>query len=436
MPSRTWFPRELIVRSGGLVGRGDEIPSKTHVATFGARGDGVTDDTTAIQAAYDAAALGYNHSVYGAVSSGILEFAPGAAYVISGDPALLFDEQVSIEFNNCTFLYRTASGTAIHLGPATGTGLIEKLRFIGHVAVIHDVTISHDGTQTPVSQLTGTGIKFRNVWTSQFLGSAVTAGFQYGYYFEGDGTGCTVLSCYNLRTTDCLVDFYFKPATTAASYVTSIELYHPYAAFNTAWYSGVVGTRILEGAKNTRTLDGIRVLGGIFDAGPKERKIKWDGDYSLFSECYYDPSNGGTDIEVLANSLNNTFHGGTLLGSQVISDSGTRTRFVDPARGEVLPLATVTEATLVAGVDAQSNHNIVVTLTAARVVGAPTNPQTGQRLLFTFIQGGAGAWAVTWNAVFKVTWSDTGNAAGTRSSIPFIYNGSNWIQEAAQAPYV
>lgn len=94
------------------------------------------------------------------------------------------------------------------------------------------------------------------------------------------------------------------------------------------------------------------------------------------------------------------------------------------------------EAVLVSGVDAAQGNSVLVTLTAARLVGAPLNPRNGQKLKFTFIQGGAGAFAVTWNAVFKKIWSDTGNATGARSSIEYEYDGTNWNQVAAQAPYV
>ena len=103
-----------------------------------------------------------------------------------------------------------------------------------------------------------------------------------------------------------------------------------------------------------------------------------------------------------------------------------------------LKLVVPTEAVLVSGVgiDGGIGNIFQVTLTAARVVGAPLQPITGQRITFTFIQGGAGAWAVTWNAVFKKTWVDTGNATGARSSISYIYDGTNWNQDGAQAPYV
>jgi hypothetical protein len=97
---------------------------------------------------------------------------------------------------------------------------------------------------------------------------------------------------------------------------------------------------------------------------------------------------------------------------------------------------TPTETVLVSGVNATLGQSIKVTLSAARVVGAPLNPVIGQRLKFTFIQSGAGAFAITWNGVFKKVWSDAGNATGARSSIEFEYDGTNWNQVGGQAPYV
>jgi Pectate lyase superfamily protein len=97
---------------------------------------------------------------------------------------------------------------------------------------------------------------------------------------------------------------------------------------------------------------------------------------------------------------------------------------------------TPTEAVLVSGVDATLGEHVTVTLTAARLVGAPLNPALGDHLTFTLIQGGAGAFAVTWNPVFKKTWSDAGNATGARSTISYWYDGTNWNQIGGQAPYV
>lgn len=96
------------------------------------------------------------------------------------------------------------------------------------------------------------------------------------------------------------------------------------------------------------------------------------------------------------------------------------------------------EAVLVAGIDTESlpTVSIEVTLTAARLVGAVFTPYKGQRIVFTFIQSGAGAFAVTWNAVYKTAWADAGNATPKRSSIAYVYDGTNWNQDGAQAPYV
>jgi hypothetical protein len=99
-------------------------------------------------------------------------------------------------------------------------------------------------------------------------------------------------------------------------------------------------------------------------------------------------------------------------------------------------IQTPTEAVLVSGINCFLGNTVKVTLTAARLVGAPLNPQIGQCITFTFVQGGAGGFAVTWNAVFKKTWSDTGNVTGARASISYVYDGTNWNQSAAQAPYV
>ena len=103
----------------------------------------------------------------------------------------------------------------------------------------------------------------------------------------------------------------------------------------------------------------------------------------------------------------------------------------------VAALSTPSEAVLVSGIDASTGNIFVpAALTAARLVGAPLNPTTGQRITITIVQDGSGGRAVTWNAVFKVSWSDTGNTLNKRSSIAFIYDGTNWNQDGAQTPYV
>lgn len=72
-------------------------------------------------------------------------------------------------------------------------------------------------------------------------------------------------------------------------------------------------------------------------------------------------------------------------------------------------------------------------LTGNITIGAPSNPLTGQELIFNFIQNGVGGFTVTWNAVFThVLWSDVGNAANTNASARFVYDGASWRQVSGQ----
>lgn len=70
-------------------------------------------------------------------------------------------------------------------------------------------------------------------------------------------------------------------------------------------------------------------------------------------------------------------------------------------------------------------------------INAPINAAKGQELIFVFIQDGTGGRTVGgWNSKFKVTWSDAGNTLNKRSTIKFLFDGTNWNQIGAQTPYV
>lgn len=72
-------------------------------------------------------------------------------------------------------------------------------------------------------------------------------------------------------------------------------------------------------------------------------------------------------------------------------------------------------------------------LTADITINAPTNPNRGQFLLFRFQQDSTGGRTVTWNSVFKHSWTDVGNNVPTAdASIRFWYDGTNWRQMGAQ----
>lgn len=81
--------------------------------------------------------------------------------------------------------------------------------------------------------------------------------------------------------------------------------------------------------------------------------------------------------------------------------------------------------------DAANGEKIIVgLLTAGIIIPAPTNAQIGQRLTYAFKQGPTtGAFAITWNAIFKKAADPAAGAINTMACTEFLYNGSNWIQQ-------
>ena len=69
------------------------------------------------------------------------------------------------------------------------------------------------------------------------------------------------------------------------------------------------------------------------------------------------------------------------------------------ASGKGDTTVTLTDATTIA-VDAALGNTFIVTLTASRVMGEPSNPLDGQTAVFIVVQGGSGSYALTWNAVY------------------------------------
>jgi hypothetical protein len=130
-------------------------------------------------------------------------------------------------------------------------------------------------------------------------------------------------------------------------------------------------------------------------------------------------------------------HMGSLSGVDVVVDAGVdNLGTLQAHQGEAgAAVVTLTDAATIATNCSRSNA-YKVTVAAARTVGAPTNPTNGQECSWTIVQDGTGGWAITWNAVFKQAWSDTGNSANKRSTIAFIYDGTNWNQKSTQSPYV
>lgn len=117
--------------------------------------------------------------------------------------------------------------------------------------------------------------------------------------------------------------------------------------------------------------------------------------------------------------------GPVILGSDVWSHNN---RGTDGLIDALTDAATVT-------VSAARGPTKTLTLGGNRTMGAPASPATGQRLVFFITQDATGGRTLAWNAIYKTAWSDAGNAAGKQSSIAFRYTGSVWQQEGAQVSY-
>lgn len=78
---------------------------------------------------------------------------------------------------------------------------------------------------------------------------------------------------------------------------------------------------------------------------------------------------------------------------------------------------------------------MTVTLTGALTMGVPVNPIKGHRVTFVLVQGGAGAFATTWNAVFRKQADGAAGATGTKGTITFEYDGTVWLQVGAALAY-
>lgn len=91
------------------------------------------------------------------------------------------------------------------------------------------------------------------------------------------------------------------------------------------------------------------------------------------------------------------------------------------------PPVTLTDQAVIATNASLGNH-FIVTLGGSRTLGAPTNPSDGQRILWEFIQDGAGSRTITLNAVFALGTDITNivltTAAGKRDFMGAVYSAS------------
>lgn len=111
-----------------------------------------------------------------------------------------------------------------------------------------------------------------------------------------------------------------------------------------------------------------------------------------------------------------TFSGNVALSGGNLSVTGTG----------YSPQITLTDAATIAW-NAASGQVATVTLGASRIMGAPTNLQTGAFYSLQIVQDATGSRTLTWNSIFKFTGGTAptlSTAANARDHIVFKYNGT------------
>jgi hypothetical protein len=430
---------------------------------WGALADNVNDDAAAIMAA-DAAACSGTLGLDGVTvaSQHMVFFSPGS-YRHNSTLTYRGAPWIGSGVNNTFIRSFTANAAAVN---AVGTNSARKMLDIR--------SITFEGTDA-----TGTSYGFRLGYNQRSFPAFVNVRIDKypgpGIIFGSPTWSMSFQDLYlSFNAADSLFSGIYQDPAVVAGDLVALEFYNLQLENN-----GVVGSG-KAGGMELRGCQGLRFFGGVWEGnyGSAEVLLTDAEGFWIFGG-HIESDVGSVDHGFLAlgasygsiYGMTNTaeagfagagaaiYVGGTSIITldQIRSDGDwiTNLAVADTARvnlvGEgVLPVINIagsgqvhrhtpkrfalTDAATIATV-ATNGTTATVTLGGNRTVGAPTNVSIGQRLTYIFTQDGTGGRTVTWNAVFLVTWSNTGNTAGKKSSITFEYDGTNWIQIGAQSPY-
>ena len=415
-----------------------------NVKAYGAKGDGTTDDTAAIQAAIDAAEL-----VRGTV------FFPTGEYKITA--ALVCDVQ------GVSLIGVSSNGT---LGSATIGSAIKQI-----TTTVDCLKIKADGITVQDLQLngpssgTGRGLVIDTEVSGPPTQYQVTVRRVRARNFGGDGVVA-------LKSEQLTLDTVLSTANggkgiyidlSGSSVPTNPLLINCRASSNTGTHQIHIKDAIGPVLINCQALTGTAgnanlrlqncsapsVINGDYESGG-DFGIQVSGSGGSIRDADFISVTTGINVTSWTDGMIEGCRFTSTVTNSIATDSATRisvSSLADSSVSGINPNA-VSEVTLlwrrqvvayaasITPNPTKGEYVEVGALTGGITINAPTRPAKGLLLTFRFLQDATGGRAVTWNAAFKHAWSDTGNTANKQSTIRFVYDGTNWIQMGAQSPYV
>jgi hypothetical protein len=384
------------------------------VMEYGAKGDGSTNDTAAIQAALDFAFTNPTR---------IPVYLPAGTFMFSN---------LKI---NATVILQGASMSVTKLKRitgSTGTALREKTAAEGNASGASGIWLRDfhiDGNATAGdgfnigNQVAGAQLNFlasmENLWAANFP----------------SGTGMII-------TTNAMKNSYLWSNTNSKGFVIS--------GGGSMWDG-------IWAENNTNTDIEIGSIGDTFshvqtETAASAKPIVVTGNANRLLGVY--AALGGTGIvrvvelqgtlnhvlDLLITTNSNTFTHGVYQTTAAVGTGSSLTQIPEwydrklVQKFGVGQTAATYSASITLNMTTSDIHYINATNTSAFTINAPSNAQSGMRLI-VWIQNGSGGTlgTVTWDAVFKLAGAFTNPANGKGRMVEFITNGTTWFEVSRTA---